>query len=490
MRSLKQPRGLPLLFFSELWERFGYYTVNTIIVLYMITVLKMSDAHADVLYGTFSALIYLTPVAGGYLADRFLGFQRSIIFGGIIYIIGYIITAIPGQEYLFIGLSFVILGNGFFKPNVSSLVGELYGKNDPRRVAGFTIFYMGINIGSLLPPLFIGAVVDNISWNAAFMFAGGGMLIGVIIFLLFRSRLGQHGLYPRKPNIKSQSEITRKLSHKFLVLLGTGLILTIFLINVAFVHPQATTYILIATNIIAITAVVFFLFKEEVSERNKMIAALILIIISIGFWAVYVQTFSSMMLFAKRNMAKGFLGFHINPEFTQFFNPFFILLFAPFISKLWLKLGKYNPSIPVKFALGVLFSGLGFVVLAFAINHFSHHGLLSPWWLVTAYGITTIGELCLSPVGLAMITELSPKHLVGMMMGVWFLSLSAAFAIGGQLATIAAAPDNVSPVITQSIYHHAFLIYGMIALLLSVIAFAAAPFLKKLIHAPTVKSLQ
>ena len=473
------PQGLYLLFFTELWERFGYYTLATIIVLYLVQGMKIPDARAYLLYGAFSALLYLTPALGGYLADRYLGFQRSIVLGGVLFIVGYGITALPGSSQLFfIGLAILVVANGFFKPNVSSIVGTLYGPNDPRRDGGFTLFYMGINIGSLIPPLFIGVVVHYYGWHIGFLFAAVGMLIGMITFAVGHARLGSKGTMPEYSPLQQKR---RKLGfHVFLLI---GILAAIALLQLCFAYPGSTNILVVIGSLLILAVVVYFLLKEKKVQRDKMIASLILIAISVGFWALYNQTFSSLMLFADRNMNMNFLGFKINAEFTQFFNPFFIILLSPVLSRFWIKAAKKskNPSTPMKFALGVLFIALGFLLLAVGANYFGHAGLTSPWWLVMSYFLQTIGELLLSPVGLAMITVLSPRRLVGMMMGVWFLSQAAAFAIGGELATLAAIPNGLSSAASLPIYAHAFTVFGWITLGLAVVSFALVPYLKRLI---------
>lgn len=477
MRSA-QPKGLYLLFFTELWERFGFYTLNTIIILYMTHALGFTDTHADLLYGAFSSLLYLTPAIGGYIADRYMGFQRAIIWGGVLFIIGYGLTAFPGQKLFFLGLSILIIANGFFKPNVSSIVGTLYETNDPRRDGGFTLFYMGINIGSLIPPIFIGAVVHYYGWHTGFLFAALGMLIGMITFWFGRRQLGLKGKLPEYSplNRKRLSRIS------FYSLLCVGMVVSVILLQWCFRFPKSTNIAVIVGSIAIFLTVLYFLLKENREQRRKMIASLILIAISVGFWALYNQTFTSLMLFADRNMDTHFLGFKIDAEFTQFFNPFFIVALSPLLSRLWINFAKknMNPSTPSKFALGVLCIALGFLLLAVGAYFFGHQGLTSPWWLVSSYLLQTIGELFLSPVGLAMITVLSPPRLVGMMMGVWFLSQSAAFAIGGGLATLASIPKDLSATASLPIYAHAFLLYGIITTMLAIVSFALVPLLRRL----------
>jgi POT family proton-dependent oligopeptide transporter len=475
--ATKQPQGLYLLFFTELWERFGYYTLQTIIILYMTKGLALTDTNADLLYASFSSLLFLTPAIGGYLADRYLGFQRAIILGGVLLIVGYIASAFQNENIFFLGLSILICGNGFFKPNVSSIVGELYGENDPRRDGGFTIFYMGINLGSLVPPLIAGALVVKYGWHAGFILAAIGMTIGQVIFILGRKKLGNAGLKPYA------QEARPALTKSFWVMLWGGIFVVIALCELALNYPATTSYLIEIAAVGIFIMVIWFSLKEQGNARHKMFASLILIMISVGFWSLYNQTFTSLMLFADRNMTHYFLGMSLDAEATQFFNPFFIILLSPILSRLWIQLAPrgLNPSIQNKFSLGVLFICLGYFFLNIGVKYFAVAGLVSPWWLCGSYFLQTIGELLLSPIGLAMITVLCPKYRVGMMMGVWFFSTALSFAIGGSLANIAAGAEKLAPTASALIYSHAFNIYGWIALAMTLISFALLPLLNKLI---------
>lgn len=483
MSHEKQPRSLYLLFFTELWERFGFYTLQTIIILYMTKALLMTDDKAYLLYGTFSSMLYLTPVVGGYLADRYLGFQRAIIIGGVLFTIGYLLTAIPFNYSFFVGLSVIIIANGLFKPNVSSIVGDLYRSDDPRRDGGFTLFYMGINIGSLIPPLITGVLVSKYGWHSGFLLAAFGMAIGLVTFILGKSRLRSSGGLPAMSPLHSRGS-----ARKFNIIFYPGIVIGIGIFLFLFRFPTETDILLAIASLFILLVVIYYLLREKPLQRNKMIACLILIIISVGFWAIYNQTFTSLMLYADRNMDKDFLGLHIDAEFTQFFNPFFIVLFSPILSRLWIVLHKKksNPSVPTKFSFGVLFMALGFFFLGLGGVYFNQNGETSSYWLMGSYLLQTIGELLLSPIGLAMITHLSPKHLVGMMMGVWFLTQAAAFAIGGGLATISSVPSNTAVEIALKLYDRAFFIYGGIALALAILSFALIPYLKRLIHGSDV----
>lgn len=482
MKTYRQPKQLYLLFFTELWERFGFYAVQTIIILYMTKGLKFPDFKANSLYAAFSSLLYLTPAIGGYLADRYLGFKRAVISGGLLLMLGYFLMSLPGMSFFFLGLSVLIVANGLFKPNVSSIIGEFYTPGDPRRDGGFTLFYMGINIGALIPPLFAGALVTHYGWHIGFAFAAVGMIISLIIFIAGKHLLKNAGNVPLTSPLRKSTK--SKLG--FYVLFVLGIAIAIFLCNRTFEFPQITNMIIEAGAVIITVVTLLFVFKLDRIQRNKMIACLILIAISVLFWALYNQTFTSLTLFADRNMTHRFLGIPVDAEAMQFFNPFFIILCSPILSRLWIYLdGKnLNPSFPAKFALGVLFVSLGFILLAFSTKYFAPKGFSSPWWLVISYFLQTIGELLLSPIGLSMITVLSPKNLVGMMMGVWFFSLAAAFAIGGSLANLAAVPGQLTGAASLPYYHHAFSLLGAFSFIFAILCIIAAPFLQRLIQEP------
>lgn len=469
-----QPKSLYLLFFTELWERFGFYTLQAMLILYMTKALLMHDTEANLLYAAFSALLYLTPTLGGYLADRYLGFQRAIIFGGLLFILGYIVCALPTKNTFFLGLSVLICANGLFKPNVSSIVGELYQQNDPRREGGFTLFYMGINIGALVPPLIAGALIAHYGWHSGFLVAAAGMIIGQLIFQFGKKQLGSAGLAPKNHY---------QLTPRFYILFFIGIIAAVLLCLLAFQYPAITNNFIEISSVAILAWVFFYLVKEPVAQRKKMLAAMVLIFISFVFWALYNQAFTSLMLFADRNMSPQFLGFHFDAEATQFFNPFFIIALSPILSRFWLRMDKIrlNPSTQMKFFLAVFLMSAGYFLLAFAAKFLSTNGMLSPWWLCASYLLQTIAELLISPIGLAMITVFCPKHLVGMMMGVWFFAQAASFAVGGFLANLAAVPDKLSAIASLPIYIHAFNIYGLITLAMAVFSLICVPFLNRMV---------
>lgn len=476
----RQPKGLYLLFSTELWERFGFYTVQAILILYLTKSLGYADDQANLLYATYSALLYLTPIIGGYLADRYFGFQQAVIVGGILSAVGYFVTVLPHHTLFFVGLSILMCANGLFKPNISSMVGELYSVDDPRREGGFTLFYMGINIGALVPPLIAEALANHYGWKSGFLLAAAGMVVALIVFLLGRQRLQFAGKIPSKSPLLHSG--IRKWT--FQILFYVGFMVAVGLCFLAFQFPHTTTLIIEISAFLTLLAVLFFVIKEEKASRQKMLASLILIMISVGFWALYNQTFTSLTLFADRNMVPTILGWSVNASTMQFFNPLFIIIFSPILSVFWVALGKrrVNPSFAGKFAFGVSLLALGFLLLPIGTHFFAHDGLVSPWWLVVSYLLQTLGELLLSPVGLAMITVLTPKHLVGMMMGVWFFSIAASFSIASSLANLAATPEHAGALITLPIYTHAFIIFGVLSLGLAVVSFLLLPVVGRLIR--------
>ncbi len=485
MSLYKQPKGLYLLCATELWERFGFYTIQAILILYLTKALKYPDAKANLIYASYSALLYLTPLIGGFIADRFLGFQRAILIGGMVSVAGYLITAFPQEKIFFIGLSILICANGLFKPNVSAIVGDLYHEGDPKRDGGFTLFYMGINIGALIPPVIAGVLVLHYGWHTGFLLAAAGMIIGLVTFMVGKKKLTLTGAMPAA----SPAQPNHPRRWLFEGAFYLGFIILVALCDVAFAYPEATAYLVEIAGVALILVVMFLMFKEKVGDRKKIIAALILTVISVGFWSLYNQTFTSLTLFADRNMEQSFLGIPVNASTMQFFNPLFIIAISPMLSGFWVKLSRnnLNPSIPSKFTMGVLFVSLGFLILPVGLNLFPNGGMVSPWWLVISYLLQTIGELLLSPVGLAMITLLVPKSMVGLMMGVWFFSQAAAFSLGGILANLAAIPDNLTKLQSLAVYDHAFLIFGVLSLGLTAGSFVLIPFLKKLIKSPEAK---
>jgi POT family proton-dependent oligopeptide transporter len=473
------PPGLPVLFFTELGERFGFFAIQAIFILYVTRGLGYSDQEGFLLYGAFSAMLYLMPVVGGYIADRLLGFRDSIYIGSLLYLVAYLLMALPGREIFFVGMSAMAVAHGFLKPNISSLLGRLYPRKDTGRDSGFTLFYMGINIGAMLPPLFIGDLVAKEGWHAGFLAAALGMAGAFGMFYAGQKRLERAGLPPTDGPLAQE----RRRWGKWHWRLVGGAVGAIGLIFLAFHDPRDMDIVLISATALVFISLFFLIRKEAASDRRRLKACVLLILIAGGFWAIYGQTFTSLMLYADRNMSKEWLGLTINAEFTQFFNPFFIVLLSPLLSYVWLKLDreKRHLSTPAKFSIAMVCMAGGLFFLSAGVRVVGPDGLSSPWWLIGSYFLQTVGELFISPIGLAMVTRLSPPHLSGMMMGVWFLVQSVSSVASAGLAQFADVPTGATLAESTAIYSHAFWIYGLCASGLTGLSLAAIPTLKKMI---------
>ncbi len=456
-----QPKGLGLLFFAEMWERFSFYGMRGLLVLYLTRTLfariengEERDAVAYGIYAAYGALVYATPFIGGLLADKLLGYKRSVILGGILMACGHLAMAVETELFLYIALAFLIAGNGFFKPNISSMVGGLYEENDPRRDAGFTIFYMGINLGAWLQfvPGFLG---ERVGWWAGFGLAGIGMIIGIFVFWLGKHRLGVNGDPPSLERLKRP--ILGPLSAEWLVYLGAFASVAMF---AAFVWQyELMGYVLTPFAIIGFLIVLFEAVRSEKVVRERLFVVLVLTLFNVLFWAFFEQAGSSISLFTDRNVDRAIFGEFITTSAFQSVNPLFILLFAIPFSLMWLYLERrhIDPPLAVKFSLGLFQLGAGFLVLAWAANHvwvgarlddastqLQGENVLVPaalvpmGFLLVGYLLHTTGELCLSPIGLSMVTKLAPKRIVAMVMGLWFLSTSMSHHFAGIVATLTA----------------------------------------------------
>ena len=426
----KHPKALYLLFFTEMWERFSYYGMRALLVLYLISEvseggLGWSSAQAGQLYGLYTAFVYITPLIGGYLADKFLGFRYAVMIGAALMALGHGALAIDSLASFYLGLILLIIGNGFFKPNISSMVGQLYPKGSPLKDAAYTIFYMGINIGAFLGILICGYLGEKIGWHYGFGAASIGMIFGLVIFYSLQTLLGNVGLKPPKliKQVKNQEALT-------------------------------------------------------IVEKKRLFVLMILAFFSIVFWLAFEQAGSSMNIFALKYTDRQILDFEIPASWLQTLNPFFIILLAPLFSIFWIKLEKLNkaPNGAMKFSLGLFLLSLGFVMLvigATTIPQGAATASVSMIWLILAIFLHTTGELCLSPVGLSYVNKLSPKHLMGMIFGAWFLAVAVGNYIGGVLFGMI---DDILQ--TQSLSNF-FLIFVAITFTASVLLFALSFKLEK-----------
>ncbi|KFD38580.1 peptide MFS transporter [Schleiferia thermophila] len=430
------PKALFALFMVELWERFSYYGMRAILVLYMTSELAkggfaFDDAKAYGIYGAYGALVYLTPILGGFFADKIMGFRNAIIWGALLMAAGQFTLFLNNQATFYIGLALLVIGNGFFKPNISSMIGRFYPEGDPRRDGAFTIFYMGINIGAFLTPLTCGAIGEIEGWQYGFLTAGIGMVLGFLIFL-WAQRKGwyeNHGLRPEEP----AKPIVKGIGNTVLPYLTT-----ILLVPVAWVLILKNDVVDVMLAVLAIGILGYLLFlaaKYDTVQKQRIWVIVLLLLFTTVFWTFFELAGSAMNLFTERNVNKTFLGMTFTTTFFQSVNPLFIMLFAPVFSWLWITLGKSGkePAAPYKFAVGLSLLGLGFLVLTLG-NTAAKAGLVPAFFLIMLYLLHTLGELTLSPVGLSLVTKLSPAKIVGMLMGIWFLSSSIAHQAGKHIA--------------------------------------------------------
>ncbi|MBK8101075.1 MAG: peptide MFS transporter [Planctomycetes bacterium] len=420
------PVGLPMLFFSEMWERFCYYGARALLVFALTSQFQFSEQDANKVYGVYTALVYATAILGGWVADRILGFRRSILVGGLIMAAGEFMLFLPSQEMFFYGLALIITGNGLFKPNISTTVGKLYQPGDKTRDRGFVIFYQGINLGAFIAPLLCGWLGEQYGFRFGFLAAGVGMLLGVLTFWRGLDRLGDIGKPP------AGKEGTQSI---LLVVIGAALLSGV-VFTLLTKKEWMLTVLSVAMGAVALTLIGIAMTRERV-ERDRMFGLVILLFANIFFWAMFEQAGSSLNFFAKNWTDRTFFGQEVPAAWFQSINAVCIILMAPLFVWLWkwLDASKRDPSIPVKFGMGIVPLGLGFGVLILGISLTPEGGKASMLWLTALYVLHTCGELCISPVGLSAMTKLAPPSMGGMVMGAWFLSVAVGNFAAGQIAS-------------------------------------------------------
>ncbi len=474
---LGHPKGLYVLFFTEMWERFSYYGMRALLIFYLTQHFLFTDGKASLIYGAYTALVYLMPVIGGVLADRYLGSRKAVTYGAILLVLGHFGMVFEGPpavndsgtivrsdyhlQILFLSLSLIVAGVGFLKANISTIVGKLYGENDPRRDGGFTIFYMGINLGAFVATLWCGWVGQTYGWRYGFGSAGIGMLLGLIIFLRWQHLLEGLGDPPDPKALKEK--IFLGLNREMVIYLAGPLM--IFASWMLVQNQAIVGQLLGGSSVLLFGFVVWYSFAKVAKvERDRLLVIVLLIPFNILFWALFEQAGSSLNLLTDRVVDRTILGWNVPASMFQSLNAAFIFTLAPFFAILWTKLAKrgWEPNTPIKFSLGILQVGFGFLILVAGMKATSIDGLIPVYWIVLLYLFHTTGELCLSPVGLSMITKLSVSRIVGMMMGVWFFSFAAANFVaglisrmtsveteGGQITDIAVAKASYIDVYTQ-----------------------------------------
>ena len=433
------PGGLSTLFFTEMWERFSYYGMRALLVLYMVAAvseggLGFETADATAIYGLYTASVYFLPLIGGWLADRFIGAKRATLIGGVIIALGHFALAVPTLTFFYLGLVLVAVGTGFLKSNISAMVGDLYDEDDERRDGGFTIFYMGINLGAFAAPLVCGALAAY-NWHYGFAAAGVGMVAGLIQYVLGKRKLEGVGEPPKQDSLQDATTITTP----YLIQVGAVIAVAIGLLvyfNSAYGFDFAIKKALIPVLVVGGLIVVIFTGMQDkltISDWKRLGIIIILFLFAALFWAGFEQAGSSFNLFAEQLTDRVVGTFEVPAAWFQSINAIMIVALAPLFSIMWVKWGKKQPNDVFKFGLGLFFLALGFVVMAYA-SGLTGAGKVSPMWLVLVYLLHTAGELFLSPVGLSSMTKLAPGKMVGLMLGVWFLASSLGSFAAGQIA--------------------------------------------------------
>jgi POT family proton-dependent oligopeptide transporter len=479
---MQQPKSLYYLFLTELWERFSYYGMRALFILYMTNALLFSDEKSYLIYGTYGTLVYVTPLLGGLLADRLFGSRRCVLLGGILMALGQFSLVVPRLHFFYLGLALLIVGNGLLKPNISSLLGKMYTPDDPRRNAGFTIFYVGVNIGGFLAPLICGYIGQVYGWHYGFGMAGLGMLIGLMVFLRGSKHYEGHGLPPQRALLKARLTPRLPINHEIgvmlLILAAIPLVMTLFVYHV-------TGWLLMLTSPFVIGMLILIAATSSPDERRKLFALMFFMVFAMIFWSFNEQAGSSLNLFAERDIDRTLLGFTIPASMFQSVNPVVIFLLGPLFANLWPWLNRRGrePSTAVKSGLGVLQIGLGFFAFAVGAHLASIHQRASMVWLFLGYLLMTTGELCVEPIGISMVTKLSPLKYVGMMMGVWYLA-DGAFSnyFAAKIASLASVPAEDANVagMGPKLFHHVFNSIGITACVAGVLILLLSPWIKQL----------
>lgn len=505
------PKGLYLLFFTEMWERFSYYGMRAILILFLTKQLMYDKAFAsDGIYGSFTGLVYLTPIIGGYVADRYWGNRRSIVFGGLLMALGQLLLFFSGlfspapetvsmespmlqlpRIIMYVGLGFLIFGNGFFKPNISTMVGQLYPENDKRIDPAYTIFYMGINLGAFIAPLVCGYLGENIDFKWGFLAAGVGMIISIISFQMFKNKYlvsptgEQIGVLPNKSRLKEgeSTQESKFSSNQVLTLIvGGAALFAIFFWLLKFDFFGS----LIFSFAISIPASIIIDKSLTKTEKDRIWVIYIACFFVIFFWSAFEQAGASLTYFADEQTNREVLGFEMPASWFQSFNAVFIVIFAPLFSWLWISLAKARkePPSPLKQSLGLFLLALGYIWIAWGVRGVEPGVKVSIMWLTGLYLLHTFGELCLSPIGLAMVNKLAPARFASLLMGVWFLANATANKFAGMLSALYPDQGQTTSFIGYKITNmfDFFMLFVILAGLASVILFMLSFKMKKMMH--------
>lgn len=479
----KYPKQLWHLFMVEMWERFCFYGMRGVLALFMVEQLLLNDKESNLKYGAIQAFVYAFTFVGGIFADKVLGFKKSLVFGGIVMIIGNLLIGFNPHDFFYYGISLSIIGTGFFKPNISSMVGELYAEGDPRRDAGFSLFYSGINIGALLGGVICVYLGKNFGWSYAFFAAAAVMVIGVIFFLSIKKELGPIGNSPIQ-----HLEPAKRKSREIMVYIGA--ILCIPLIYIMINDTDYTDRFMFTIGPLAIIYFIYQLVKiKESSGRQKFIAAFIMIAFSVLFFAIFEQAGGSLALFANSNVSPSIFDIETNKSFPNIVNnsanSLFVIIFAPILGIVWLWMAKkkIEPNTVIKFGLAFLILAIAYYIF-FSLRFFANEqGMTSLGVFTIAYFVVTLSELCLSPIGLSMVTKLSPKNLAGMMMGLWFLASAYGQYLAGILGAGMSDPSPEASLLDKLMaYTDGYYQLAIYSLIAGIILILISPLIRKLMH--------
>lgn len=485
----KYPKQLWYLFFSEMWERFSFYGMRGMLVIFMVNQLMMNDEVANLQYGATQAFVYAFTFVGGLFADKILGYRKSLFWGGLLMIVGSVILAIDPKQFFFVGIGFTIIGTGFFKPNISTIVGKLYKDDDNRRDAGFSLFYAGVNLGALIGGYLCIAVAngnmlssivpEHLRWNVAFGFAAVVMIISLLTFTQTQKSLGEIGLSPLL-----DLESSKRKTYEYLTYIGSIIVIPAVILLVS--NSSYTDMFMYIIGPCSLLYLFYEMKNFSLNENKKLIAALVFILFSIVFWAFFEQSGGSLSLFAASNLDNTVLGVKLDPNgVNNSANSLFVIVFAALVGLVWLWMSKrkIEPNTVVKFGLGFLFLAGGFWVFYYTKFFADANGVTSLDLFTFGWFIITFGELCLSPIGMSIMTKLSPAKLQAVMMGMWFLASAYGQYFAGLLgANIAVASENASNIEKLIVYADGYKQLAIYALIAGVVLILISPLVKKLMQ--------
>ncbi|WP_347302471.1 peptide MFS transporter [Croceibacterium sp. TMG7-5b_MA50] len=490
---LGHPKGLFILFFAEMWERFSYYGMRALLIFYLTKHWLFSDGRASLIYGAYTSLVYITPVLGGWLADRYLGQRKAVVFGAVLLTFGHFLMAFEGNggqtdpaiNIFWLALSFIIMGTGFLKGNISTIVGKLYPRTDVRRDGAYTIFYMGINLGSFFGVLIAGYLGETYGWAYGFGAAGVGMLLGLVVFVLGRPMLMERAEAP------DPAALRRRVAGAPLewLLYGAGLAGVLLMWVLVQAQEVVGTLLLVSGAGLLLYIGWIAVTKLPREDRDRILVIIFLLLLQPVFWGLFEQAGASVSLFTDRHVDRTFLGQVIPTTWFQSVNAAFIIMLGPIFAALWTLLGRrgLEPSTPAKFGLAIVQVGLGFLVLVWGTQAAGVDTPTSLWLVVLLYFLHTTGELCLSPVGLSAMNRLAPWHMASLIMGAWFFATAGGNFVAGQISALAGAENAESGEGAKQVFLDVWTTTGWVAVGIGIAVLVVSPLVKRLMHLDSLR---